>query len=866
MNETQIKIALQKFFKENRIVLWYDDNAEFCDLIASIKIDDVEIINLADVAPLQARVMFDVDNKNTKFLLYAPWSKPNYDEDWFLDVYKYAPVFKTDSATLTMNELGLSDRPELFEYFTQRKKFFSEKNRVARFKAIMPTHATDVFALDMAILTVETKAQPDNVFSIVISLLGSWVVNGTCDFDTNSEMWTNIEKHQMADSFWKLADSVFGYKAEKPSVKDFMLKLFATDVLRNLRSVKKPKAISAMLLDKQDNAYLCLDQWRDSASMRDQYDAVAKYAEEIMGVKAWDVTSDPKAWLRVFTFQAIETSLLSYLVDEVIETSAALDTDFFTQFIKERQQGYWANANKPERKYYDMYNVIANACNVVALINANGDTIKNCKDLTSLHSAYTTELYKIDLNYRWAINGIKKVGGNSKLVNKMLHFVESFYGTKYIDILAIRTNDIMTYAVAQNWKIPNIARQSEFFDRYISPIVNKDEKVFVIISDGMRYEIADELARNINAKNRLIAKMDSMLGVLPSYTALGMAALLPHKTLSYNENNDVLVDNKPTSGIDGRARILAAVKGTAISFDDFRKMNRDDGREFIRQYNVIYIYHNQIDATGDAQKTEEQVFSATDTSIREISDAIVYMANNLNATKIFVTADHGFMFQYYAPNATDHNKIEKPIDSGIFKKRYAFGKDMAPLANSISGTTEITAKTAAEGSVNFSVPFGCSLYNFIGGTRFIHGGAMPQEIIVPLIQVRLNARGKGKELSRAQPVKVIFMNPPERMTNKIQRFQLIQTEAVTEKNLQSELKIAIYEDETMNKPITNIKNLIFNSTSNDMSERKQFADLTLISGKSYDKKQDYFLRITDVNGIIQEQHNIKIDLVYDDEF
>ena len=68
--------------------------------------------------------------------------------------------------------------------------------------------------------------------------------------------------------------------------------------------------------------------------------------------------------------------------------------------------------------------------------------------------------------------------------------------------------------------------------------------MYVVISDAFRYEAAEELARELNSRNRVKARLEAMLGVLPSYTALGMASLLPHQTLAYkqNANLDVLVD------------------------------------------------------------------------------------------------------------------------------------------------------------------------------------------------------------------------------------------------------------------------------------------------------------------------------------
>ena len=126
-----------------------------------------------------------------------------------------------------------------------------------------------------------------------------------------------------------------------------------------------------------------------------------------------------------------------------------------------------------------------------------------------------------------------------------------------------------------------------------------NRRAFVIISDAFRYEAAQELAQELNGKYRFEATLTSQLGVLPSYTALGMASLLPHKTLAYKPNGDVLVDGKPTSSTEQRDEILEAVGGMACKADDLLAMKKDEGREFVKDRRVVYIYHNTVDAVGD---------------------------------------------------------------------------------------------------------------------------------------------------------------------------------------------------------------------------------------------------------------------------
>ncbi len=82
----------------------------------------------------------------------------------------------------------------------------------------------------------------------------------------------------------------------------------------------------------------------------------------------------------------------------------------------------------------------------------------------------------------------------------------------------------------------------------------------MIISDALRYEVAHELQGQINEAKRFAAKITSQLGVLPSYTQLGMAALLPHQQIDYAQGSaTVLVDGQSSAGLDNRSAILAKV-------------------------------------------------------------------------------------------------------------------------------------------------------------------------------------------------------------------------------------------------------------------------------------------------------------------
>ena len=201
-----------------------------------------------------------------------------------------------------------------------------------------------------------------------------------------------------------------------------------------------------------------------------------------------------------------------------------------------------------------------------------------------------------------------------------------------------------------------------------------DKKAVVIISDALRYEVADELGSRIRQEDRFDADLEAVLGVLPSYTQLGMAALLPHSTLKHSADaKTVLADDQPTNGTAFRGKILEGVGGTAIQAEDFKALNAEERRELFKANRVLYVYHNRIDATGDKPGTERQVFEAVEDTLRDIVDLVKKLAN-ANATNIFITADHGFLFQDEALADTFFLSTQPQGDDiKVVNRRYVLG-------------------------------------------------------------------------------------------------------------------------------------------------------------------------------------------------
>ena len=378
----------------------------------------------------------------------------------------------------------------------------------------------------------------------------------------------------------------------------------------------------------------------------------------------------------------------------------------------------------------------------------------------------------------------------------------------------------------------------------------------------MRYEAAEELTGYLNGTYRVEAKLSSQLGVLPSYTALGMASLLPHSKLEYTEEGGILADGMPTASLEQRDEILSTQGGMAVKANLLLAMKKEEGREFIAGKRLVYIYHDEIDARGDKAATEEDTFEAVRKTIREIAELVRYVVNNLNGNYVVITADHGFLFTESAPGTPDRSRLEdKPAGTVIAKKRYLLGYDLPPHEQAWRGDTAVTAE--AGGGMRFWVPKGNNRFHFTGGARFVHGGAMLQEIVVPVIKVKhLKDRGR-REKTQSKHVAVQVLGTTHKITAPKYRFNVLQMEPVSERVKAVTLKIAVYEGD---EPVTTIEAVTFDSTSSNLDERQKSVILTL-RDRPYDKRTPYRLVLRDAeSGIEQASLDIIIDRAITDDF
>lgn len=865
MNEDQVSTALARLFQEgHRIIFWNDPDREFEDGLESLSLGNAKLIKVDGSPQLETKIRIERREPEQDFVLYSVAEVPAPADDWLLDIRLYGRTFRADRASILHGELGLLDQT-LREHLKLRAKFLANKDRVARLQKLL--HETDRASdIDRKMLAVIVRVEQPDVLNTVTALMSGSFADG---LHSESELWSEVEKFGLAESFWSFAKIEFGYDDPAPSLRGLLTRLFVTD-FAHFAGSEVPVALRHLCLPRNrwPNAGVCLAQWRDSHTRSEAYDRLSDLVATSVGIDKCLTSMPMEALLEVKTFEVVEKCVAAQLRDRIVETKSAIKPAEVRAIALRRQDGYWADPERGgdvshRKALHAVYEALVAAADLFDLRNKFGDgfVYSNAKDM---FDAYASDLWRFDRLYRDFILAADRAEAEGWDILKGLKTtVEECYVNWFLQKVSQKWGSFLEGGLLDDWKLDGVRNQQRFFDAKVAAALEDSVKrVFVIVSDAFRYEAAKELIDDLNGRFRVKASIEPMLGVLPSYTALGMAALLPHDKLSYPAAAEPVLVDGISSAAPNRGNILAKRKGIAVKADEIREMKKEDGRELVRPYEVVYIYHNVIDARGDSASTEGETFEAVKQAVREIADLVKKtIIDKLNGAVVFVTADHGFLFQEKRLDLTDKNALkDRPAGTLIAKKRYLLGRDLPKSDVAYRGEIAVTA--GADGGMQFWIPKGNNRFHFVGGSRFVHGGAMLQEIVVPVVTVR-EKEGSSREKTRTTHVPVTVLGQTHKITTNRWAVELLQTEKVTDRRKAVTLDIGVYDGSS---PITNVERMTFDSASDVFEERKRRVILSL-EQRTYDKKKPYYLVLRNVATEAEEGRvEVSINIAFMDEF
>ena len=803
---TKIADALKQVFKKHRIVFWYDSKKELRGDYEKLDLSDIEKVELNNNEfRVKHRILREEPDK--KFLLYHEGGAPSDLDNWLLDVQLAYGEFRTDQSAIWLNELGLGI--EFTDVVNDHALFFNAVKRRERLKKRLSADDTQN-AVKMKMLAVCAASDP-RIDNILENLLSESAIK-------KDDKFKLIENCKLDSFLWDRLNVSYGYTSDSPGVKDFIIQLFKSCYDMNLGDDSK----------LNPDALVFLKRWKDSVRCQNDFQTLSKACADILAIKKDLQKRDISSLEEIDYFELVDRKIISCLVKQVVDqTISPVDRE---SLIRKRKIGHWY------KLYEDLYQAIDYGARFIRLLE---ETEFNIESMDDGLSKYTNHWYQIDQLYRKYIYHAKQ-SKQVTLLKALSDKVENQYTNNY---LLTVNNDWQKYVdTCENWGRTDIEFQRHFYKRRVFSFLRDKKKVFVIISDALRYEIGHELHSRIRQEDRFDAEIFPMLSTLPSFTQLGMAALLPNKEIAFSDNNSttVMVDGKSSQGTENRSKILQnAVNGSAKAMraDDLMEMNKTQCRELFRGHDLVYVYHDQIDATGHTKKSEGRVFNAVEDTIEGLIKIIKKLVA-ANATNLLVTSDHGFIYQDHILEDSDFLGADiTGIETRHRDRRFLLGKGLPED----TGLKSFTAKAAGiEGDMEIQIPKSINRLRLKGsGSRFVHGGASLQEVVIPVIKIH------KKRKSDISKVGVdILRGSTSFITTGQFSATFYQVDPVTDKVQSRTLRAGVYSKN--NDLISDSHNLQFEIHSENPRERELKIRFVLTKKADDLNEQEVYLRLEEL--------------------
>ncbi|MCD5414446.1 MAG: BREX-1 system phosphatase PglZ type A [Clostridiales bacterium] len=825
--------------KKRNIIFWYDADKEFENEIENLVFDNTKVVTLADNNAFALKYDIEVADLESNYLLYAPFGKPEDRENWLLDIQKYSEEFTTERAVYEMRRLGITDEA-LKPVIKSNMKFFANEKRVKKLESFGITEY-DSKSLEIGIISVLAKLKVADFDELIKILLRE-------DLEGRDNLIKNIVKYGNLDSFYSHIKQRFGCTDNVFKVDAFAAMLFFTAFSYEYEG-KLPFDLDRLKSSKMSEVVVFVSEFIKDENYFEAAEKYSRKFEEILRIKKVLDEVSTENFVKCETFKIIDEIIIERMIKNIIDGNKDFDTHIHN--AKVRRTSLWKNS------FINEYRALINGLELLQKFDSlSGKFIS--ESLNDFYTMYITEFSQIDYYYRKFYYHYDQID-NKDALSELNQVIENTYVTGYLDTLSIKWSSLIEEEGLSMLDSVLYKKQWDFYSDYVKKYSNNDERIFVIISDAMRYEVALELTSELLKERRAEISLSAMQGVIPSQTKFGMAALLPRTVMTYDEDQCIRIDGIKTSGIKNREKVLLQVNvnSLAIKYDDIKNMKNDEYKAAFAGKKLVYIYHDTIDRIGHAGTP----FDAAEAAISEIKDTVRSLVNRMSAAKIIITADHGFIYQ--RSNLAEYDKMKKAKNDLVIEtdRRYIISTETTDDMNLLNLPLSQSFQTV--GSLQVIVPKRSIRFKTQGSDgNFVHGGATLQEMVVPVIEYF----DKRSDVYKAKKVEVELTSITRKLTNRITHLEFFQTKSVSEKKLP--LNVKIFLADSNGKRVSNEVMIIADSNSS-VPENRTFKGKFVLRNLGYKKEDTYYLVFEDdeenINPIIKKIP-FYIDLAIGDDF
>ena len=760
--------SLEEFYKR-RIIFWYDEDREFEDKLDGLQLDDAKVVRLTGSNTFAVKKLLCADDLSSNYLVYSPLSFQKDDDNWLINVQLYSEEFRADLISIWIDEMGLTSTPIIRKQVRNYRAFFDAKKHRAKVAAIKSniTTAPQMHLAVMATLCGNDDIQPNNIVRAVI--------RAGLDIETN-DIYQSFVTYGADTAFWAMVSQATGYnEGDDSNLGRLAMHMLLTAATGTLHLDDLAGLDAYISVPHQAYCYELVSDWMHGEDNRQLYE-VARYVED--GARLYQRFSKLPVEALVSTecFPCIDECILTSLMTEIRDH--IIKVDVIKETVEKRRTMAW---------YEDVscyYEGILQVANMQAFFLEHADGFHTVEP-AKLWKEYTTDYYRMDTFYRQfhlCFQKCLKVSNPllDDLFKHVTEKVEGLYSHWFIGLLGENWSDACAENLEQFGRILEVPKQVDFYRSKVKPGTNR---VYVIISDAFRYEVAASLTAQLRRETQSKVELNSCQAVFPTVTKFGMAALLPHRELTVVEKSNgllsVLADGQSTdAGNRDKILKLANKASVALKYDNIIGLKRAERQALVKGMEVVYIYHDKVDIASHT--SDSAVFSACDEAISDIKNLVRIIVNEFGGTNIIITADHGFLYTY-SPLSED-DKVDKttPSEQDVeIDRRYLITRKGAKPeyllhVKFLDGQSDFDAFAPREN---------VRIKKKGGGLNFVHGGISLQEMVVPIVEYQhLRTATKAYQRNRdkidTKPVTLNLLSAGRKISNMIFSLSFYQREPV----------------------------------------------------------------------------------------
>lgn len=844
---------LPEFYKR-RIIFWYDEEKEFEDKLDEIPLENAKLLVLTGTNNFAAKKLLTVDDTTSNYLVYSPITYESKEDDWLLNIELYSEAFRADLVSIWLNEVDLPQTPDFRRLMKKYRKFFgAQTRRTAFLKRNRGIDAAPQMHLTvMATICGTQDVRPNSIIKAVIS-------NGT-DMESN-ETFQSLVNFGADAPFWALVKQATGYfEEEDASIEKLVAHILLTATTRTLRTEYLAGLDGFISTPHQAWCYDFVSEWI-AGDRKEEINGILRNVEEELHLQSRFKQVPLEDLVGTEMFPCVNECILTYLMTEI--NNHIINVDEIVSTVEKRRTLAWYDA---VQCYYEGILQVAKMQAFFLEHSAGFHTV----EARNVWKEYADDYYRMDTYYRQyhlAFGKSLTVGNDQldDLFKQVTDRVEGLYTHWFLGELGNHWSDVCAEELVQYGHLLEVPQQEAF---YRQKVKGQENRVFVIISDALRYEVAASLAEQLRRETQSKVVLSACAGIFPTVTKFGMAALLPHKQLSIKERSNgdlqILADGMSTDA-GNRDKVLKAANrnSVALKYKEIAPMKRAQRSVLVKGMDVVYIYHDKIDEASHT--SDSMVFPACDDAIEEIKNIVRIICNEFGGTRVYITADHGFLYTY-SPLSEDA-KVDKttPSEQDVeIDRRYLITRKGA------KPDFLLPVKFMDDGYDAFAPRESVRIKKKGGGLNFVHGGISLQEMVVPVIEYHyLRNDSKAYQRNKAKydtkPVEVGLLSASRKISNMIFSLNFYQKDAVGDNR--SAANYLLYFVDSDGKQISDTAKIIADKTNENGQERVFRCSFNLKSLK-YDNRASYFLVIADESGLqMPQKEEFQIDIAFAiDEF